>query len=37
MEMMQKLRRGERVESRRLSAEIVIRASTAPPKNQTAT
>jgi len=34
MEMMQKLRRGERVESRRLLAEIIVRASTAPPKAQ---
>ncbi|HEY3914554.1 MAG TPA: LacI family DNA-binding transcriptional regulator [Verrucomicrobiae bacterium] len=32
MEMMQKLRRGERPESRRLPVEIIIRASTAPPK-----
>jgi LacI family transcriptional regulator len=32
MEIMQKLRRGERAESRRLSAEIVVRASTGPPK-----
>jgi LacI family transcriptional regulator len=32
MEIMQKLRRGERPESRRLPAEIIIRSSTAPPK-----
>jgi LacI family transcriptional regulator len=32
MEIMQKLRRGERPESRRLPAEIIIRFSTAPPK-----
>jgi LacI family transcriptional regulator len=33
MEVMQKLRRGERAESRRLSTEIIVRASTAPPKS----
>ncbi|HEY3855790.1 MAG TPA: LacI family DNA-binding transcriptional regulator [Verrucomicrobiae bacterium] len=33
MEIMQKLRRGERAESRRLSTEIIVRASTAPPKS----
>jgi LacI family transcriptional regulator len=33
MEIMQKLRRGERGESRRLSTEIIVRASTAPPKS----
>jgi DNA-binding LacI/PurR family transcriptional regulator len=33
MEMMQKLRRGERVESKRLSTEIIVRASTGPPKS----
>jgi DNA-binding LacI/PurR family transcriptional regulator len=32
MESMQKLRRGERPEPKRLPAEIVIRASTAPPR-----
>jgi LacI family transcriptional regulator len=32
MDIMQKLRRGERPESRRLPAEVIIRASTAPPK-----
>jgi DNA-binding LacI/PurR family transcriptional regulator len=32
MEIMQKLRRGERAESRRLPAEIIVRASTAAPK-----
>jgi len=36
VEMMQKLRRGERVESRRLPAEIIVRASTAPPRATTA-
>jgi len=36
VEMMQKLRRGERVESRRLPAEIIVRASTAPPRAPTA-
>jgi LacI family transcriptional regulator len=32
VEMMRKLRQGERPESRRLPVELVIRASTAPPK-----
>jgi DNA-binding LacI/PurR family transcriptional regulator len=35
MEIMQKLRRGERAESRRLACEVIIRASTAAPKSQT--
>jgi DNA-binding LacI/PurR family transcriptional regulator len=34
MEMMQKLLRGEQPEARRLPAEIVVRASTGPPKPQ---
>jgi DNA-binding LacI/PurR family transcriptional regulator len=32
IEAMQKLRRGEHPEPRRLPSEIIIRASTAPPK-----
>jgi LacI family transcriptional regulator len=32
MDMMQRLRRGEHPESKRLAAEVIVRASTAPPK-----
>ncbi len=35
MEIMQKLRRGERPESKRLAAEIIVRASTSAPKPET--
>ncbi len=34
MEMMQKLLRNERVESRRITADLIARASTAPPRTQ---